>query len=55
MMKGAFLRNLTGKGWICQCFDGIVFFEHKLYVTCINKLNVFLLKRSCGLQLQYNV
>jgi len=27
MRKGAFLRNLTGKGWIYECFDGIVFFE----------------------------
>jgi len=26
MRKGAFLCNLTGKGWIC--FDGFVFFEH---------------------------
>jgi len=30
-----FLCNLTGKGWIYLCFDGIVFFEHQWYMTCI--------------------
>jgi len=31
----AFLSHLTRKGWIYLCFDKIVFFEHKCYMTCI--------------------
>jgi len=26
------------KGWLYWCFDGIVSFERKLYMYCINKL-----------------
>ena len=35
MRKGAFSCNLTGKGWVYWCFNGIVFFQHKWYMTCI--------------------
>jgi len=35
MRKGAFLCNLTGKGWTYYCFDGIVIFEHKWHMICI--------------------
>jgi len=35
MRKGAFLTNLTGKGWIYYCFDGIVYCEHKWCMACI--------------------
>jgi len=33
-IESSILCNLTGKGWIYQCFDGIVFFEHHWYMIC---------------------
>jgi len=56
------LCDLTGKGWIYQCFDGIVFLEHHWYIICIKivwyctiQIKWVSFLQNCRLQLQWVV